>query len=117
MHRGTDSDTSLVRSVEGGPESFAGEFDRVQDALARNEGGNRYAALHDTFGPRDDDSDPLEGWDSTNIAEMLRCTVGPAEEFAAEYEQMTPEEREQKFPNPLVAELVATWAKSGSSMI
>src|SRR4051812_16800883 len=115
MYSRFDPDARLARRVEGGPEVGSSQMDRVQDILARNEGGDRYTTLQDAFSPRDDGADPFEEWDTDSVAELLRCTIGEADEFAIVYEQMSAEERARLFPNPDVAELIRAWANSGRS--
>jgi hypothetical protein len=115
MRRFIDPDTLLARRIEGGPEYASSPLDKAQDVLARNEGGNRYHILHDTFATRDDDTDPFDGWDTDNVTELMRCTIGEAEDFVAEYDQMSDDERARLFPDPNVAELVRVWADLGRS--
>jgi hypothetical protein len=52
-------------------------------------------------------------WDGPNAEELLRCTLGPADEFADEFDRMTVEQKAERFPDALVAGIVVAWADSG----
>lgn len=112
----TSLDARMARRIEGGP-SFgfedSSDLSKAQEVLGRNYMGSKYATLQDAFGARDDDSDPLADWDAENVEELLRCAIGPADEFAREFDTMTDEEKAEHFPDPTVAEIVEFWANSG----
>jgi hypothetical protein len=112
----TSPDARMAMRIEGGPAfgfETGGELDLAYDILARMQGESKYDTLHEAWGAREDGSDPLDGWDSANAEKLLRTTVGPAEEFAAEFDAMTDEEKAEHFPDPTVAGLVELWANSG----
>jgi len=112
-----DPDFRMAMRIEGGPEA-AGALGMAEEAIERyGSSGNRYTTLHETFGPRDDGTDPFDGWDSDNLAEFLRLNLGIAEQFAGQYESMDEQERAERFPDPAVAELVARWAQYGRSLM
>lgn len=106
----------MAMRIEGGPNfrfEGGGELGKAEEVLDRNYMGSKYDTLQDAFGAHDDDSDPLADWNAENAEELLRCTVGPAEEFAEEFDAMTDEEKAEHFPDPTVAEIVELWANSG----
>lgn len=107
-----DFESQAALRIEGGPE-VPGSLERAQSILEAHQGGSRYDALQDAFGARKDESDPLVGWDAENIAEVLRGTLGLAEDFAEEYDRMSATERQEAFPDPTVSSLVAYWAQHG----
>lgn len=106
-------DAQLTQKIEGGPNFGPSSLDKATDALDRNYGVARYTALHNIFGARGDGRDSFADWDVANVEEVLRCTIGPAEDFVSDYDQMTDGEREENFPDPGVAELARMWADSG----
>lgn len=109
-------DARMARRIEGGPAfgfESGGELDMANEVLARNYMGSKYDTLQDAFGARGDGTSPLPDWDGANAEELLRCTLGLAEDFAVEYDAMTDEEKAEHFPDPDVAEIVKIWADSG----
>ena len=89
-------DSHMARRIEGGPAfgfEGSGELDMSYEVLARNYMGSKYDTLQNAWGARDDGSDPLAGWDGANAEELLRSTLGPADEFADEFDAMTDEEK------------------------
>ncbi len=114
MYPPVDPDSRMTTRIECGPEVTHGRFEIAEEALARSEGESKYAALQRTFGPRDDGSDPLAGWDIDNISEFLRCALGAVEDFSVQYERMSEAERTELFPDPTVAEILALWVKSAT---
>lgn len=109
-------DALMARRIEGGPAfgfESGGGLDKANEVLARNYMGSKYDTLQDAFGARDDGTSPLPDWDSENAEELLRRALGSAEDFVAEYDAMTDEEKAEHFPDPDVANIVKIWADSG----
>jgi hypothetical protein len=99
---------------ERGPEATdTGELSHVHDFLARYEGSetSRYDMLQDVFGASDDPDSP--GWQAEEAEELLRSILGPAEEFAEDYAEMSEAQRKERFADPLVAEVTEMWAAEG----
>ena len=100
--------------IERGPEAIVtGELSHVYDFLARYEGSvtSRYDMLQAAFGATDDPDAP--GWQAEEAEELLRSILGPAEEFADDYAEMSEEQKEDRFADPLVAEVAEMWAAEG----
>lgn len=111
----TNPDLRMARRIEGGP-AFGHEdsgLDMANEVLDRSYGGSRYDTLQEAFGARDDGTIPLADWDAANVEELLRRTLGPSEDFAAEFDAMTDDEKAERFPDPTVALLVDYWVQSG----
>ena len=108
----SDPDLRMAMRVEGGHEA-PGLLDKACDMLARHQGEDKFDALQDAFGIKEDGIDPLADWDGENAEEFLRCTLGPADAFVDEYDSMSEDERSSSFPDPVVSRVVEMWANSG----
>ncbi|MBC7546325.1 hypothetical protein H7171_01105 [Candidatus Saccharibacteria bacterium] len=108
----SDPGSRIVARIEGGPEA-PGSLDKALDLLAEQQGGNKFEALYDAFGIKEDGIDPLADWNGENVVEFLRCTLGAADRFVDEYDGMSELERSSRFSDPVVSKLVEMWADSG----
>jgi len=109
----TSWDTTM--RIEGPPGNLEGanELGKAQETLDTMTATNRYDALQEVFGAREDGSNPFADWDATDLDIFLRNTLGTPEDFSRDYEAMTSEERAEHFPDPTLAELAALWADQG----
>jgi hypothetical protein len=103
----------VIPSFELAPRGPEGSFDQVADALARYEGGSRYDIINGVLGLQKDGSDPLTKWTATEITELLRVTLGPAEEWAEIVLDMGEKEMITRFPSESVREVVFSYALYG----